>query len=142
MPNRSSQIGLNIKNILSMKHIKTQELATALVKGTRQLQNILNGTSDISQTTIQKIADYVGESVADIQNWHKQPINNTIHEVNDNGIGVNHGTVQRNESTKDKTDLKIQVELLANQVDNLNKQMHDLRQVNDALMTLMTTIHK
>jgi transcriptional regulator with XRE-family HTH domain len=66
MSNRSSQIGLNIKNICSMKHIKTQELATELGIGKRQLQNIFNGTSDISQTTIQKIADYVGESVVDI----------------------------------------------------------------------------
>jgi plasmid maintenance system antidote protein VapI len=142
MSNRSSQIGLNIKNICSMKHIKTQDLATHLGKGTRQIQNIFNGTSDISQTTIQKIADYVGETVADIQNWHKQPVNNTVHEVKDNAVGVNHGTVNHPEPTKESKDIKTQVENLNVHVESLNKQMHDLRQVNDALMTLMTTINE
>jgi hypothetical protein len=42
MPNRSSQLGNNIKKICFMKDIKLDDLATKIEVGPRQLQNILN----------------------------------------------------------------------------------------------------
>jgi DNA-binding Xre family transcriptional regulator len=148
MPNRSSQLGNNIKKICLVKNNKTDDLATKIGVGTRQLQNIFNGKSDISQTNLNKIADFVEESVEDIRNWHTRSINTTIHELKENVVGVNNGTVHTSKLQGEKPDLKGQVEKLASQlenttiqVDSLNKQMHDLRQVNDAVMTLMTTIN-